>query len=379
MTKKIFFYAKMNFGNPHSAGIKKKVVGQKKALNHLGFDTDLMYIESDQIILDDYRNGIKRITIPSKWKFLKYLYHDFITQFELAKYDVFYLRHFPMHPLSWWMLFQLKRRHPAIKIIVEFPTFPYSKQLKAISSWHYFSGVIDDVFTPLAMKYADRVLTVSQHTAIFGKATLITSNGIDVSQFKPIALPIFEDSLNIVGLANVQIWHGYDRVIKGLEQYYQSANRPLKVRFHIIGAGKECDNIAQLANDCKVAEYVVLHGALFGDALYDTLQQCHVGLGALADFRVGMDNAAVSPLKNREYCAFGLPFVCTYKDSDLPADFPFVLLMNADEQPISIAAIVDFYTTLRQHYPDYTTQMHQFTKTHLSWESKFLVLKNYLS
>lgn len=368
----------MDFGEQESAGIKKKVIGQKRGLVNLGYKTDLFYIESDCIVLETSESQEYRVKKANKLKFLKFLYWDFIDYFKLEKYDIFLVRHFPMHPLSYWMIYRIRSKFPNIKIIFEFPTFPYSIQLKALGLKHYVFGLIDDIFTPLSMKKVDVVLTVSQDIEILGKPTIITSNGIDITQFKPINALKFDDTLNIVGLANVQIWHGYDRIIKGLHEYYHTQNPSKKVMFHIVGAGKECEKLVELAKELKVSEYIFFHGAKFGDKLYDILNQCHMGTGALADFRVGMSNSTVSPLKNREYCAFGLPFICTYKDSDLPDEFPFILLMKADETAIDIAKVVKYFTNLYAAIPNYSVDLHEFTRSNLSWESKLYGLKEWI-
>ena len=76
-------------------------------------------------------------------------------------------------------------------------------------------------------------------------------------------------------------------------------------------------------------------------------------------------------LKNRDYCARGIPFVSSTLDDDFPTDFPFILSAEPKESPIDIDKIIQFYSELRDTHPKYSEEMRSFAGRKLSWEAKF--------
>jgi hypothetical protein len=65
------------------------------------------------------------------------------------------------------------------------------------------------------------------------------------------------------------------------------------------------------------------YGVLTATAYRDVLARCDLGLGTLALYRKGMREA--SPLKVREYLAYGLPTVIGYDDTDFLGAEPWFL------------------------------------------------------
>ena len=65
-----------------------------------------------------------------------------------------------------------------------------------------------------------------------------------------------------------------------------------------------------------------------------------MAIGSLARHRSGITN--IKTLKNREYAARGLSFIYSEQDSDFE-DKPYILKVPADESPIDIRLIIEFY------------------------------------
>jgi hypothetical protein len=68
-----------------------------------------------------------------------------------------------------------------------------------------------------------------------------------------------------------------------------------------------------------------------------------MGIGSLGRHRVGIQQ--IKTLKNREYAARGIPFIYSETDSDFD-DKPYVLKAPANDLPIDIPKIIDFYKKL---------------------------------
>ena len=86
--------------------------------------------------------------------------------------------------------------------------------------------------------------------------------------------------------------------------------------------------------------YVILYGKKHGTELDNLFDKCDFGIGSLGRHRVGIDK--IKTLKNREYAARGIPFIYSETDSDFDPK-PYVLKAPADESPIEIQRIIDFY------------------------------------
>ena len=80
-----------------------------------------------------------------------------------------------------------------------------------------------------------------------------------------------------------------------------------------------------------------MHGAAL-DAVYE---RCAIGIDSLARHRSGI--VVLSSLKSREYGAKGIPMINSCKIDILEEDFPYLLRVPADESPINMNEVFDFY------------------------------------
>ena len=99
----------------------------------------------------------------------------------------------------------------------------------------------------------------------------------------------------------------------------------------------------QFIADKGMESYVILYGKKHGKELDDIFNMCDFGVGSLGRHRVGIQK--IKTLKNREYAARGIPFVYSETDSDFD-ERPYVLKAPADETPVDISSIINFYRRL---------------------------------
>jgi glycosyltransferase involved in cell wall biosynthesis len=274
------------------------------------------------------------------------------------------------------LLRKIKSIHPNARVVMEIASYPYHEQVRKGDLRDRFRYGLDKWMCSQLKKYVDRILTYSNFDSIFGIPTLKTSNGVDIDGLLPKKATPLQGEFHILGLANVQHWHGFDRVISGLKMY--SGQDEFPVFFHIVGKG---DALAALRQECIAAGLemqVIFHGPKYGAELQDFFERCHIGISSLGMHRIGVATGETSNLKVREYCARGIPFINGYLDRDLPADFPYVFNVAADESPVNIADALNFYRNLLKNHPDYPEKLHEFAVKNLSWEAKFEVLKNWI-
>ena len=235
-------------------------------------------------------------------------------------------------------------RKAGVKIVMEIPTYPYDQEYTKLSDKTKL--FVDQCFRNIFAKQLSRIVTFSSYKTIFGISTIQISNGIDFDQIK-LKKQINDTSkeLHLIGVAEIHYWHGFDRLIKGLIAYYK--NKPnYKVYFHIVGCmfgDREKTEILPLIKKSQLEEYVILHGAKHGEELDQLFEQSDMAIGSLARHRSGITN--IKTLKNREYAARGLSFIYSEQDSDFE-DKPYILKVPANESPIEVNKIIEFYKKL---------------------------------
>ncbi|WP_255039038.1 glycosyltransferase [Lacihabitans soyangensis] len=364
--KRLLFYTKMNFGNVANSGIKNKVFAQAKAFNNLGLATDVLYFENKTIKIEGKNQNIQSFC-KSKIDFLKFLYFGYLSAIDVKKYDFVYIRHFLTNPLFLWMLKSIKKQNPSIKIYMELPTYPYKYQNNKLSFSLRIQQKIDEVCTPFFKKYIDQIVTISLHDTIFDIPTIKTDNGIDVEKFGPIKPQHAEDGiLNLLGLANVQSWHGFDRLIAGISNYV--ITNPLKkVILHVVGNGDVLEDLKKQTKDNNLSDYVKFHGFLSGNELIEMFAKCQMGVGVLGLHRVNLSHA--SALKAREFASRGLPFMASHDDFGFPDGYPFILKLPASDEAIDVNLIVNFVEKLKE-FPNYHLVMNKYAIENFTWESK---------
>lgn len=153
---------------------------------------------------------------------------------------------------------------------------------------------------------------ISQKYAEFAKPIAVISNGFDLRSVTPrpaiTAMPIRAIFVGSDG----QAWHGVDKII-------QLARSLPSIEFHIAG-------ISNLG--AATPKNTVIHGPMDWARLNDLYQKMDFGIGTLALHRKDMNEA--SPLKTREYVAYGLPVIGAYYDTDLSGCDFFLEIENTE-------------------------------------------------
>jgi glycosyltransferase involved in cell wall biosynthesis len=291
----------------------------------------------DNQVIADYGDGIiskikKRTEFSSVTQYAKENGIDFV-----------YLR--SNHNASYFTIQMVKQmKQDGMKVVMEIPTYPYDAEYKAQGiSRQIFQ---DKLFRNQLAKHLDAIVTLSDYDEIFGQRTIRISNGIDFDNVK--VKPSVNNTtkeLNLIGVAEIHTWHGFDRLVKGMAVYYSKPQKYI-VKFHVVGyffsrEGEE--EFRKVITDHHMERYVILYGKKHGGDLDTIFDYCDFGIGSLGRHRVGIDK--IKTLKNREYAARGIPFIYSETDSDFDQK-PYVLKAPADESPIDINSIISFYQSL---------------------------------
>jgi len=354
------------------SGISKKIHYQVKGLRENGYEVHLCYYDFDSRghrcryidgeVIKDYGKGMlaglrQRI--------------DYVCIFNYCKLNgiqFVYARCF-QNANPFLISFFKKLNQLGIKSVTEIPTYPYDAEFVGFPFMTRMGLKIDQLFRQQLYQHMNAIVTFSDAEQIFGQRTIRISNGVDMDSIPlhQYQLPT-DGSIHLIGVAEVHYWHGYDRMIAGLGEYYKNTSNPRQVYFHIVGGvGKSemynsihAPGFAELMDKYGIRDKVLFHDQLFGEELNQVFNQCCFAIGSLARHRSGI--TTIKTLKNREYATRGIPFIYSEQDSDFDYQ-PYILKALPDETPINIQQILD-YVDIHHFVPSEIRK----TVEHLSWK-----------
>ena len=378
---KILFLVYHGFSE-HS-GISKKIHYQVKGLRENGHDVRLCYYAQspnghwcrfvDDDIIQDYGKGA---LAGLRQRIAYSRIYDYCIR---EKIEFVYARCF-QNANPWLISFFKKLKKTGIHSVTEIPTFPYDDEFKNFD-WKARWGLkIDQLFRHRLYQQMDALVTFSDAERIFGQRTIRISNGVDFDSIPLHQPPLYLEraggkALHLIGVAEVHDWHGFDRVMAGIGEYYrqnqtalatphsllENSNKP-DVFFHVVGGvhPNRMNNVfAPIINQYGIQDKIIFHGQLFGDELTKVFNQCQFAIGSLGRHRSGI--TVIKTLKNREYATRGIPFIYSEQDSDFDQQ-PYVLKAPADDSPIDIQQIFDFMDNFKMNPKDIRR-----TVEHLTW------------
>lgn len=370
-----------------SIGFLKKVISQCKVFSNF-YNTYLLLSKKDGAILYkvsnnkkikidffeykkiyNYRNNIDKLRkLRSYFRFL-YFYN--IIDLIQNKYNIhitYFRATIPFRPF----IKSIKRgKKRQIINVLEYPTYPYEDEFKKTFGnikynliWKKGLNRIENLVDLIVGISASnkKILNNEQNKVI------IISNGIDIENIKIKSKVKMSDKkkvINLLSVAYINFWHGFDRIIKGMYEYYKN-NPKIKVYYHCIGEGNELENIKKLVKDLNIENYVIFHGIKTGKELDELFDIADIGIGSLGNHRKGI--YFESALKNREYCARGLPFILSSKDTDFPDTIKFVRYIPNNDEPVNINEVINFYKEIKNM--NYIEEMRKYAEDNLSWEVK---------
>lgn len=352
-------------------GVSKKILEQMNALERLGFNvvlSDLKTGENNKLtgrymgseIIDNYSNIDFISKIQSRIKF-KNLYRYIVSN----KIKLIYIRyaHFA-NPFFISFLKKLKRSD--IKVLLEIPTYPYDQEYKNLK---LTSKIVMGIEKRSRSKFKNLItciLTVTPGTVIFGVPAIEISNGIEVDSINIAEKREINNEIHLIGVASIAFWHGYDRVIEGIYNYYQKHSNKKKVFFHIVGDNSNIESVQhkELVKSHNLSDYVIFYGRKSGKALDILFNKADIAVGSLGCHRISIKD--IKSLKNREYCARGIPFFYSETDIDFE-NKEFILKVPGNDNPINIEEIIEFVMNNRFD----PAKIRKYAHENLTWDKQF--------
>ena len=310
------------------SGVERKVRAQCKALRQ-DLDCELVILPPVEYTGSIAEKIRRRLPFTAAWRKWKY-------RGEFDDADFLYVRQV-YHDASFFRYLRaIRRRNPNIKIIYEVPTYPYLTEQKTSRANAAFRKK-EARWAPRAAKYMDRIVTFYGQEEIWGVPCIKLMNGFDFSQVELPERPAPKD-VQLISVAANAFWHGYDRLIEGIHQYYENGGTEYIV-YHVVG--NALPELQRLVQEYHLEEHVIFHGRQSGEALKALYAQCYLGVDVLGGHR--KNYPVSSSLKSREYAAYGLPVISSSPIDYLPADYKYQMLVPYDDSPVSVSALLSFF------------------------------------
>ena len=301
-------------------GVGKKILSQIKFWMQNNINTELIIITKNKELINSIhsKNGLFSIKCFSyadsnrlkTWK-------NAIEYILINKFNFVYFRYDLFYPS---MLTLFKK----IPTVVEINTndiyeFKHTSIFRNLYNQITRNFILKNV---KGMIFVTKELQESKEFAVYlskNVKSLVIGNGIDLDKYKTLPLSSANQEPRIVFLGtDGLLWHGVDKIIKMAELFP-------KWTFDIIGL-KGGENLK------KGLSNVNFLGFLEKKDYEKILEKADIAIGTLALHRKGMNEA--SPLKVREYLAYGLPVIIAYNDTDFNNDHEFILKLPNTENNI---------------------------------------------
>lgn len=353
----------------HVKGIRKKVQAQVKYFGKNCENIDWIYRIADGSIMC---NEEKIYNGSNHSKELIYNTLDYMklkNNISIKKYDFIYIRYLIGNV---GLLNFVKYAHKNnVKVLVEIPTYPYLDEIQN-NIQGKIKVTLDNYVTKRLKNYISRIVCTNNDDEIFGIKTIKIDNGVDLEETKCISNNKVRDDkfINVIVVASICRWHGYDRFINSMKQYIKDNNENT-VRFYLVGGGQN-EDINYLKNivvENRLQDFVYFTGPKDGKELDDLYEKMDFAVSSLALFRAGGGH---NPIKTKEYIAKGLPVVTGYEDKIVPSTLEFIYRVSNDESIFKLDKIIEWYKKGNFN----VEKIRQYAEEKVSWDSQIKIIIN---
>lgn len=339
-------------------GVSKKVFGQVQALKNIGNEVTFIYPQEKDGSCNLYLDG----ELFKKDMYAGNLYNDIFEYVKSRDFDILFIRYVAIATPA-FLSFLRKSKKYVKKIVIEIPTFPYDGEITLCSLRSLCLMLRERISRIFMWHWVDHVLTYSTEKDIYRIPTIQISNApaynLPLRKAHPISSPI-----QFIAVANIAFWHGLDRLVQGVANYYSNGGID-KIQVTIVGGGdaKTINELkAQVINN-NLQEIIEFVGSKDGDELTALFDNADIAIGSLGRHRNGI--VQLKTLKNVEYAMRGIPFIYSEGNTDFD-DKPYIFKVPADESAIEMGAVISFVKNQKMNAEEISADV-----SHMTWENQF--------
>ena len=363
MEKNCYF---IHFGARKMPGVSKKITDQVNELSkHFNTKEIDLKPKKDSFISKvfaslpfssisrDYKSAYKEIVNPS------FIY---VRNTILDLRQILFLR-------------KLRKNYPNSKIIVELNTYPYDKcEFARKNTWIFFYK--DFTYRHFYKFYINKFVVYGDFKKIWGVQTIKTINGINFSNVVKKNDCSDKTSINLISVAQYQKHHGYDRLIKGIADYYSNGGKE-NIVYHVVGNGFSIDSYKELVNSLNLNEHVIFYGEKNGKELDEIYDKSDIAIATLGFHRINVKVS--SAIKTREYLAKGMPIVYSGIIDIIDDSFKYQYCAPEDESNIDVNKILELFSIYSVNREKISKEIIEYVTKKASMNEAFKPIVSYFN
>lgn len=357
-----------------------KYIGIQKAFKNLGFDVWRTYIDETNIMVSNGEETKVIGKINPRFQSITRntsLYSAVSRFVKSNSFDMCYIRSIAATGGYVNMFKAIKKT--GCKLMVEIPTYPAKGEFNTDKVIRKLIRRVMAYYNKKSAKVADLYLLMGEKAdSYLGCPAINIENGVDADIFNVKTHKENENEIHMIFVGKVARWHGVDRIIEGMREYYHKDSQPLEVFLHIIGPDadgtlKSCEN---LITEYSLENYIFIEGPKYGDESDEYFDRAHIAIASLGDHRRKIKN--ISLLKNKEYMARGIPFIYSMDDNMINPDWAFCHKVSKDDTPLNIDEAIEFYDSVKQD-KNISLKMREMCKNEMTWEKQLIKAVNFFA
>lgn len=274
---------------------------------------------------------------------------------------------------------QMKQKFPDCKIIIEVFTYPYDKD--DFGKWNAWPFYLKELLYRKKLKrYIDRFVTYRQDKEIFGVPTICTINGINVENIAKVKGEYQKNRIRLIGVAYMQKHHGYERIIEGLNEYYQKHDHKYTVELSLVGDGPEKRKYQELVEKYGLQDYVRFYPTMSGAELDEMYDKSDIALASFGMYKLGIFGK-IGALKTRECLAKGMPLMTGCEIDVLDDSYKYVRNFVNSSQAIDVSEVIRFYEDITRdciRKQEIATIIRDYAVEHISMGSAMKPIIDYI-
>ena len=369
MGNKLFFWANYYIEQP-DIGTTLKIKSEIDTFRAYGYEVYYtayqktgvaIYNNHDEVIMYQ-RYGIKGALLGGKLR-KDSLITITLRFLKIQSFDLCMLRINCLTLSYMQMLKKMKKQH-AFVAMQSLSYFPNMKRNDMKTLSHFLIAFSLKIHSTKLSKYVDLMLTEGAINDFYGIPCIEYGMGVDVDRYEPHNYSGNKDEINMIMVGCDSPYHGTDRIIASLDDYYSHcSNNQTVINLHLVG--KLNDRETERIKKAKCKSHIICYGRKSGIELNEVFNKCNMALGPLAQYRIRKKDTG---LKTKEYFARGIPYIYTGEEPHIASDYPFILQVPNDSSLIDMSTISDFYNSYVGN-ASVVSNMREIARQCFSWRS----------
>lgn len=258
-----------------------------------------------------------------------------------------------------YLSFLREMKDIGVRMVLEYPTYPYERAVgneEILQEDREYRGQIG--------KYISLATTYVRGEQIHGIHTVALQNGVNVGEHAARKVREKGMQINLLAVAGFSSYLGYERVLEGLYLYYQNPG-VYDFRFYMVGDGYEKRNYMHLVKEYGLEQCVEFCGIKTGEALDWYYDNADIGIAPMGLYKEGRNLA--TPIKTREYCSRGMPFIYGYEDDGFTGQESYVHKISNSPEPLDMNEVIALYERTVEK-KKIIEEMHSYAETTFTWD-----------